>query len=154
MTQAHCELRIAKTKAAISRLERLIKLEKHLNELQMSRVSIRAAKVIDMSIETVAEFFKLERTTVLSKCRSWEVAMPRMLMFYLIRKCAPEITFQIIGAYFKRNHGTVIHGCRRIKNLAETESTFAIKVETCEKILRMKMAKDQYETHQTAAETA
>jgi chromosomal replication initiator protein len=72
--------------------------------------------------KTVAEYFKLRVSDLLSKRRSRSVARPRQLAMSLAKELTSHSLPEIGEAFGGRDHTTVLHGCRRIASLRETES--------------------------------
>jgi len=72
--------------------------------------------------KTVAEYFKLRVADLLSKRRSRSVARPRQLAMALAKELTSHSLPEIGDAFGGRDHTTVLHGCRRIAALRETES--------------------------------
>lgn len=72
--------------------------------------------------KTVAEYFKLRVADLLSKRRSRSVARPRQIAMALAKELTNHSLPEIGDAFGGRDHTTVLHGCRRIASLRETES--------------------------------
>ena len=77
---------------------------------------------IDNIQKTVAEYFKLRVSDLLSKRRSRSIARPRQLAMALAKELTSHSLPEIGDAFGGRDHTTVLHGCRRIATLRETES--------------------------------
>ena len=71
--------------------------------------------------KTVADYFKLRVADLLSKRRSRSVARPRQLAMALAKELTNHSLPEIGDAFGGRDHTTVLHGCRRIAALRETE---------------------------------
>ena len=71
--------------------------------------------------KTVAEYFKLRVADLLSKRRSRSVARPRQLAMALAKELTNHSLPEIGDAFGGRDHTTVLHGCRRIAALRETD---------------------------------
>jgi len=71
--------------------------------------------------KTVAEYFKLRVADLLSKRRTRSVARPRQLAMALAKELTNHSLPEIGDAFGGRDHTTVLHGCRRIAALRETE---------------------------------
>ena len=72
--------------------------------------------------KTVAEYFKLRVADLHSKRRSRSVARPRQFAMALSKELTNHSLPEIGDAFGGRDHTTVLHGCRRIKSLRETEN--------------------------------
>ncbi|MEM7502732.1 MAG: chromosomal replication initiator protein DnaA [Pseudomonadota bacterium] len=71
--------------------------------------------------KTVAEYFKLRVADLLSKRRSRSVARPRQIAMALAKELTNHSLPEIGDAFGGRDHTTVLHGCRRIASLRDTD---------------------------------
>jgi len=71
--------------------------------------------------KTVADYFKLRVADLLSKKRSRSVARPRQVAMALAKELTNHSLPEIGDAFGGRDHTTVLHACRRIQALRETE---------------------------------
>ncbi len=71
--------------------------------------------------KTVADYFKIRVADLLSKKRSRSVARPRQFAMALAKELTNHSLPEIGDAFGGRDHTTVLHGCRRIELLRETE---------------------------------
>ena len=71
--------------------------------------------------KTVADYFKLRVADLLSKRRSRSIARPRQLAMALAKELTNHSLPEIGDAFGGRDHTTVLHACRRITGLRETE---------------------------------
>ena len=71
--------------------------------------------------KTVAEYFKIRVADLLSKRRSRSIARPRQIAMALAKELTNHSLPEIGDAFGGRDHTTVLHGCRRIAALRETE---------------------------------
>jgi len=76
---------------------------------------------IDNIQKTVAEYFKIRIGDLLSKRRSRSIARPRQIAMALAKDLTRHSLPEIGDAFGGRDHTTVLHACRRIKGLRETE---------------------------------
>ena len=77
---------------------------------------------IDNIQKTVAEYFKIRIGDLLSKRRSRSIARPRQIAMALAKDLTRHSLPEIGDAFGGRDHTTVLHACRRIKALRETET--------------------------------
>jgi chromosomal replication initiator protein len=77
---------------------------------------------IDNIQKTVAEYFKIRVADLLSKRRSRSIARPRQIAMALAKELTRHSLPEIGDAFGGRDHTTVLHACRRIKLLRDTES--------------------------------
>ncbi len=71
--------------------------------------------------KTVADYFKLRVADLLSKKRSRSIARPRQVAMTLAKELTNHSLPEIGDAIGGRDHTTVLHGCRRIESLRETD---------------------------------
>ncbi len=87
---------------------------KDLLALQDKQVSI------DNIQKIVAEYFKIKMSDLNSKRRSRSVARPRQIAMALAKELTQHSLPEIGEAFGGRDHTTVLHACRKVKELAET----------------------------------
>jgi chromosomal replication initiator protein len=75
--------------------------------------------------KTVGEYFKIRVADLLSKRRSRSIARPRQIAMALAKELTTHSLPEIGDAFGGRDHTTVLHACRRIKELRETETRVA-----------------------------
>ncbi len=71
--------------------------------------------------KTVAEYYKIRIAELLSKRRSRSIARPRQVAMALAKELTNHSLPEIGDAFGGRDHTTVLHACRRIKELRESE---------------------------------
>lgn len=71
---------------------------------------------------TVAEYYKIKMADILSKRRSRSVARPRQVAMALAKELTSHSLPEIGDSFGGRDHTTVLHACRRIRELAETST--------------------------------
>jgi chromosomal replication initiator protein len=71
--------------------------------------------------KTVAEYYKIRVAELLSKRRSRSVARPRQVAMALSKELTNHSLPEIGDAFGGRDHTTVLHACKRIAELRETE---------------------------------
>ena len=71
--------------------------------------------------KTVADYFKIRVGDLLSKKRSRSIARPRQFGMALAKELTNHSLPEIGDAFGGRDHTTVLHGCRRIESLRETD---------------------------------
>ena len=71
---------------------------------------------------TVAEYYKIKVADLMSRRRSRSVARPRQVAMALSKELTNHSLPEIGDSFGGRDHTTVLHGCRKIKELRETNS--------------------------------
>ncbi|NQZ52745.1 MAG: chromosomal replication initiator protein DnaA [Piscirickettsiaceae bacterium] len=72
--------------------------------------------------KTVAEYYKIRVSDLLSKKRTRSIARPRQLAMALAKELTSHSLPEIGDAFGGRDHTTVLHACRKIVELKETDS--------------------------------
>ena len=71
--------------------------------------------------KVVAEYFQLRVADMLSKRRSRSVARPRQVAMFLAKELTEHSLPEIGDAFGGRDHTTVLHACRTIRTMRETD---------------------------------
>ncbi|MBI5448408.1 MAG: chromosomal replication initiator protein DnaA [Gammaproteobacteria bacterium] len=77
---------------------------------------------IDNIQRTVAEYYKIKTSDLTSKRRSRSVARPRQVAMALSKELTNHSLPEIGDAFGGRDHTTVLHACRKIKELLDAHS--------------------------------
>jgi chromosomal replication initiator protein len=98
--------------------------------LELARHALRdilAAQAKQVSIEniqkTVAEYYKLRTSDLLSAKRSRSIARPRQVAMALAKELTKHSLPEIGRAFGGRDHTTVLHATRTIKDLRDSDTT-------------------------------
>lgn len=75
--------------------------------------------------KTVAEYYKVKVADLLSKRRSRSIARPRQMAMALSKELTNHSLPEIGDHFGGRDHTTVIHACRKVKELVQDDSDFA-----------------------------
>ena len=72
--------------------------------------------------EAIIEFYEVTNEDLMSKSRKKEISLPRQIAMYLFRT-ELKLSYPGIGKYFGgRDHTTVLHACRKVKELRESDN--------------------------------
>ena len=83
-------------------------------------LAIQARQVsVDNIQKIVAEYYNVKLSDLLSKRRSRSVARPRQMSMFLSKELTNHSLPEIGEAFGGRDHTTVIHACRKIKELRD-----------------------------------
>ena len=80
---------------------------------------------IDNIQKTVAEYYKVKVADILSKRRSRSIARPRQMAMALAKELTNHSLPEIGDQFGGRDHTTVIHACRKVKELVLEGNDFA-----------------------------
>ncbi len=73
-------------------------------------------QTIERIAQQVSQYFRIEPRHLQSRCRYQNVLLPRQIGMYLARQLT-NLSLEEIGSYFGgRDHSTVLHACRKIKD--------------------------------------
>src|ERR1035441_8309692 len=90
---------------------------------------------IEVIQKRVAEHFDIRLADMTSKRRPENIAFPRQIAMYLSRQLTESSLNTIGEAYGGRDHGTVLHACRLVKDRMEVDSNVRQVVHYLEKQL-------------------
>jgi len=90
---------------------------------------------IEVIQKKVAEHFDIRLADMTSKRRPENIAFPRQIAMYLSRQMTESSLNTIGEAYGGRDHGTVLHACRLVKDRMEVDSNVRQVVNYLEKQL-------------------
>lgn len=108
------------TKQVVSRV---VKLEK-------KQVSVESIQ------DVVCKYYNLELAAIQTNSRKREIVQARQVTMYLAKKYT-DSSFSHIGKIVgKRDHATVLHACKTVKDQIETNKSFRSSVEEIEALLK------------------
>ncbi|MDH6358268.1 chromosomal replication initiator protein DnaA [Parabacteroides sp. PF5-9] len=114
------EIDLALAKRVISQAVRLEKKQLSVQKIQ----------------EVVCKYFNLELALVQTNSRKREIVQARQITMYLSKKYT-DCSFSHIGKIVgKKDHATVLHACKTIKDQIETNKSFRLSVEEIEGLLK------------------
>ena len=104
---------------AQSAIEKLVKY--HMREVS-----------IDEILKAVSEYYQVDENCIKSTSRKREVVQARQLTMYFAKHMTRR-SLKGIGAYLgNKDHATVLHSCRAISNMLETDRRFKMQVNELE----------------------
>jgi len=74
--------------------------------------------------KVVARYYQLRVADLLSKRRTRNIARPRQMAMFLSKSLTQHSLPEIGDAFGGRDHTTVLHACRKIESLCETDARF------------------------------
>ena len=85
---------------------------------------------VEKIVKTVADYYNVSVESVNTKSRKREIVLVRQTSMYLAKKHLDLSTSKIGQQIGRRDHATVLHACKTIANLLETDKQF--RGEMCE----------------------
>jgi chromosomal replication initiator protein len=80
---------------------------------------------IDNIQKTVAEYYKIRVADLLSKRRNRSIARPRQIAMALAKELTNHSLPEIGDAFGGRDHTTIMHGCKKVAELKESDQVIA-----------------------------
>lgn len=126
----HVRSNIRELEGALNRIDAFAKFHKKPITIELAKEALKdllAAKNKQVSIEniqkTVAEFYRIKLVDLLSKKRTRIIARPRQIAMYLARDLTQLSLPEIGNAFGGRDHSTVLHACKTIESLRNTDTS-------------------------------
>lgn len=93
---------------------------------------------IDSIIETVCSHFAIDATIIHTKSRKREVVQVRQIAMYLAKKHTDSSSSKIGQLIGSKDHATVLHACKIVKEQCEVDKNFRADLENIETTLKRK----------------
>ncbi len=90
---------------------------------------------IDYIQKVVSDYFEMDVATLQSKTRKRHIVQARQLAMFFAKKYTKASLASIGSQIGKRDHATVLHACKTVDNLAETDKQFRKYIEDLTKKL-------------------
>jgi len=113
------EFTLALTKQVVDKFVKNTKREVSINQIQ----------------KVVSSYFDLDVATLQSKTRKRHIVQARQLAMYFAKRMTKASLASIGSQIGKRDHATVLHACKTVDNLTETDKQFRKYVEDLTKKL-------------------
>lgn len=113
-------------------------IDVNLAEKVISRIVNIAPKVLTVEHirDTVCDYYNLTVEDISTRSRKLEVVQARQIAMYF-SKMLTKNSLSSIGMHIgKRNHATVLHACKKVEDLIETDKYFRKDVEEIEERLK------------------
>lgn len=81
-------------------------------------------EIFNKVLSVVCNFYRISYKLVLSKSRKHKFVLCRQVIMKLIYDNT-EMTYNEIGLFLKKDHCTVMHGCKTIQDFIDTDMKFA-----------------------------
>lgn len=87
---------------------------------------------IESIISKVCEHYNIEESAIHTKTRKREIVQVRQIAMFLAKKHTDNSTSKIGQLIGKRDHATVLHACKTVKDLIEVDKAFKTEIEEIE----------------------
>ncbi len=84
---------------------------------------VHSQMTVEIIQQKVVEHYHLRMADMVSRRRPANIALPRQIAMYLSRVLTAQSLQEIGEAFGGRDHGTVIHACKTVENLMETDES-------------------------------
>jgi len=91
---------------------------------------------VELIKEEVCKYFNLEPSLIHSKSKKQEISQARQIAMFLSRKYTDKSYSNIGELIGKRDHATVLHACKTVGNLIETDKKFKNCIQELEQIIQ------------------
>jgi chromosomal replication initiator protein len=125
----HVRSNVRELEGALNRIEAFSRFHKRPISIDLAKEALNdllAAQNKQVSMEniqkTVADFYRIKIVELLSKKRSRIIARPRQIAMTLARELTQLSLPEIGNAFGGRDHSTVLHACKTIESLRNTDS--------------------------------
>lgn len=125
----HVRSNVRELEGALNRIEAYAKFHKRKISIDLAKEALKdllAAQNKQVSMEniqkTVADFYRIKIVDLLSKKRTRIIARPRQIAMCLARELTQLSLPEIGNAFGGRDHSTVLHACKTIESLRNTDS--------------------------------
>ncbi|GLB51195.1 chromosomal replication initiator protein DnaA [Neptunitalea chrysea] len=92
---------------------------------------------IDYIQKIVSDYFQMDVSTLQSKTRKRHIVQARQLAMFFAKKYTKASLASIGSQIGKRDHATVLHACKTVDNLAETDKQFRKYIDDISKKLTL-----------------
>jgi chromosomal replication initiator protein len=124
----HVRSNIRELEGALNRIEAFARFHKRVISVELAKEALKdllAAQNKQVSIEniqkTVSDFYRIKLFDLLSKKRTRIFARPRQIAMCLARELTQLSLPEIGNAFGGRDHSTVLHACKTIENLRNSD---------------------------------
>lgn len=126
----HVNSNVRELEGALKRIEAFAKFHKRAISLETAKEALKDILIsqnrqvtIDNIQKTVADYYRLKLSDLLSKKRTRNLTRPRQLAMLLSRELTNLSLPEIGNAFGGKDHSTVIHACRTISDLKLSDSS-------------------------------
>lgn len=139
----HVRSNIRELEGALNRIEAYARFHKKAISIDLAKEALKdllAAQNKQVTIEniqkTVADFYRIKLVDLLSKKRTRAIARPRQIAMSLARELTQLSLPEIGNTFGGRDHTTVLHACKTIDSLRNSDSAIEAEFNLLHQTLR------------------
>jgi len=139
----HVRSNIRELEGALNRIEAYARFHKKIISIDLAKEALKdllAAQNKQVTIEniqkTVADFYRIKLVDLLSKKRTRAIARPRQIAMSLARELTQLSLPEIGNTFGGRDHTTVLHACKTIDALRNTDTVIESEFNLLHQTLR------------------
>ena len=139
----HVRSNIRELEGALKRVDAYSRFHKRTVTVELSKEALKdllASQNKQITIEniqkTVADFYRIKVSDLLSKKRTRIIARPRQIAMCLARELTQFSLPEIGSAFGDRDHTTVMYACKTIENLRNSDSVLGTDFNLLNQTLR------------------
>ncbi len=91
---------------------------------------------VEIIQKTAAAYYNVRLSDIVSPKRSKTIALARQVGMYLTREMTESSLIDIGDAFGGRDHSTVLHACKKVRDMTKSNPRFAADLETISKQLK------------------
>jgi chromosomal replication initiator protein len=91
---------------------------------------------VEQILQKVCEFYGIDKNVLQSKTRKREIVLARQVAMYFSKNFTSSSLSSIGAVIGGRDHATVLHSCKTVKNLLETNTEFKHQLKEIESLIR------------------
>lgn len=111
---------------------------KKREEILTNSKQVIELQVMEFILDIVQNYFNVQEDYFLLKTRRYDIVLPRQIAMYLIRKHT-TLSLSDIGIKFgNKDHATVLHGVKKVKDYIQVDKVLRRKVNDIDKMITFK----------------
>lgn len=92
---------------------------------------------VDYIVKTVCDYFNVSAESLYAKTRKREIVQARQIAMYFSKNLTKSSLASIGAQIGKKDHATVLHACKTVTNLKDTDKVFSLSLTEIEKKLKI-----------------
>jgi chromosomal replication initiator protein len=120
-------------------INRLKKIKDPFAKEIIDRLAQKPEKDISISLiqKVVCDYFKIPMEAIMSKSRKREIVQARQIAMFFAKSMTKSSLATIGTQIGNKDHATVLHACKTVNNLIDTDKGFRVYIDEIEKKLKL-----------------